>query len=455
MILEDGGTSSNPAGRERPSGAQLAMAFDGRLAVPKLTWSYRLSVAAVLGAMLTLPVVYLAIIVGTGLGVIWYADHAAPMMTIVRPGRATLVLGVLYVSPILAGSLLILFMVLPLFSRRPKGDRPMWVSRAEEPLLYAYVDKLCDTMRAPRPVRIDVTAAANASAHIDNGLFGVVNRKLVLTIGLPLVRSMDLRHFTGVVAHELGHFSQGLSMRFSYAATRINMAFFRLAYVPSRVDVWVISIARSDTHWMFSVMALFCQAALNLTRLLLKGMALASHSLSMRLSRQAEFDADRRAAGIVGGDVLGEVLQNLPFVTAGSTKAIQRAQAGWVKRALPDDLVAVTHLYTKAMSADEKQKLVGTLLAEDARWFDTHPPLFQRVAKLKYPPVEGVLRLNAPARCLFGDFDELCKLATISFYNSALGAHLQPEHLMPLAEFIATTNKKIGKPTKAAAIELD
>jgi hypothetical protein len=37
---------------------------------------------------------------------------------------------------------------------------------------------------------------------------------------------------------------------------------------------------------------------------------------------------------------------------------------------------------------------------------------------------------GAPATCLFKDFEELAKLATIDTYQSILGGMLQPEHLV-------------------------
>jgi len=41
------------------------------------------------------------------------------------------------------------------------------------------------------------------------------------------------------------------------------------------------------------------------------------------------------------------------------------------------------------------------------------------------------MKIQLPATCLFRDFPELCKMATIDAYQSALGSQLQPEHLVP------------------------
>jgi hypothetical protein len=52
-----------------------------------------------------------------------------------------------------------------------------------------------------------------------------------------------------------------------------------------------------------------------------------------------------------------------------------------------------------------------------------------------------VLKLDAPATCLFRDFDELCKLATIDVYQSVLGQALKPEHLVPTPRIVNLKSK--------------
>lgn len=343
------------------TGAQLATAFEGPLERQRVSFGYRVGLAAVAGLMVLLPVVYFGMIAGACWLVWYHATHSVAMFHGVR-GRVVILPGIAYVAPIVAGGLLVLAMVVPLFWRPRRGPKPFWVDRREQPLLYAYVDKLCDVMRAPRPARIDIVAAANASAHVDNGVFGLVRRRLVLTLGLPLARTMTLKQFTGVVAHELGHFSQGSSMRLSYVVHHVN-------------------------GW--------------------------------------------RAARIVGGEAMGEGLQASPFIDAAFGLAVERAQAGWQqRRRLPDDLVAFAHDVYGHLPAPLKDTITGEIPTSEASWFDTHPPLYARVAALMKSKPRGVLTLDAPATVLFKDFDELSKIATIDLYQSTLGNLLQPEHLV-------------------------
>src|SRR5439155_20614652 len=70
----------------------------------------------------------------------------------------------------------------------------------------------------------------NARAGMDGNILGLISRKLVLTIGLPLAAGLDLQDFTGILAHELGHFAQGTAMRLTFIVRRVSFWFFRAVY---------------------------------------------------------------------------------------------------------------------------------------------------------------------------------------------------------------------------------
>lgn len=426
------------------TGTQLAMAFEGTLERRSVPFGYRLGLLFVAVLVVLLPVVYFGVIVAAAWLTYEYAINCVGMVTSIPSGRAVIVMGIIYVAPIVAGGLLVLAMILPLFWRPKRRPKQFWVDRREQPLLFAYVDKLCDVMHTPRPQRIAIAAEPNAAAVLDNGLFGLVSRRLVLTLGLPLAATMDLREFTGVIAHELGHFSQGSSMRLSYLVHRINAWFARMAWRRTSIDGVLDGAVNNGGHWMPILIGVITKMVIGIARLAMKGMAIVSHALTMNLSRQAEFDADSHAARIVGSEAAGKALQDLPTLDAAFRLAITKAKLGWQKRQLPDDLVLATKLLKGHLPPDVKQKLDAAILTSKTSWFDTHPPLFKRVGALKKANLKGVLKLDAPATVLFKDYDELCKMATIDLYQMILGKHLQPEHLVPTKIADPAAVKKSG-----------
>jgi len=98
------------------------------------------------------------------------------------------------------------------------------------------VDRICEEVGAPQPKRIDVDCNVNASAGFRRGMLSMFGNDMVLTIGLPLAAGLTLQEFGGVLAHEFGHFSQGLGMRLSYLVRAIIHWFVRVVYQRDQWD---------------------------------------------------------------------------------------------------------------------------------------------------------------------------------------------------------------------------
>src|SRR4029450_10901664 len=96
-----------------------------------------------------------------------------------------------------------------------KPDEPAKYSLTpqSDPVLFAFIARVCEQVKAPLPSRVDVDCRINASAHFRRGLWSLHSNDLVLTIGLPLVAGLTMEEFAGVLAHEFGHFAQGAGMR--------------------------------------------------------------------------------------------------------------------------------------------------------------------------------------------------------------------------------------------------
>ena len=80
---------------------------------------------------------------------------------------------------------MVFFMIKPLLARRAPSAKPLALNPGAEPLVFAFVTKLCQTVGAPVPARIDVDCQLNASAGFRRGLFSFLGHDLVLTVGLP------------------------------------------------------------------------------------------------------------------------------------------------------------------------------------------------------------------------------------------------------------------------------
>ncbi|MBI3861202.1 MAG: hypothetical protein HY290_04840, partial [Planctomycetia bacterium] len=191
-------------------------AFRGQVVHRQPTWGYRLALLLSAFGLCLLIVAYFACMAGLGYGLYLYATRVVPPSMQIR-GRALIIAVVMHAGVLLAGAAMLYALVAPLFSwtrSRPEG-RLLDVSA--HPVLHCFVRALCTLIGAPLPAEIRLDPTPNAAAGRYGGLFGLVGGRLVLVIGDPLFRGLKLRALAGIIAHELGHFSQakgGLLLRY-------------------------------------------------------------------------------------------------------------------------------------------------------------------------------------------------------------------------------------------------
>lgn len=302
--LADGGRNTREPPAAPPSkkdvARQVLTGLSGQIEPVRVGFLYQAGLVLVALAMLILPLVYVAFVTLIAYGVYWHATRDITIFEGRGNARAKMLA---YVLPIIAGGLLVLFLVKPLFARRVRSSHPLSLSRDDEPLLFAFIDRLCEVVGAPKPKRIDVDTDVNASASFMRGIFGVLTNRLVLTIGLPLVAGLDLRQFTGVLAHEFGHFAQGSAMRLTFVVRSINLWFARVVYERDQWDYKLAQIGREMNHWAVSLILLVAQLGIWLSRRVLWALMWAGHLISSFMLRQMEFDADRYEARVAGSDV--------------------------------------------------------------------------------------------------------------------------------------------------------
>ena len=141
-----------------------------------------------------------------------------------RPPKSDKPVFFLVLGGITAG-LICLFMVKGLFKwrRREDGVR-VEVTEAEQPVLFAFIRRLCQETGAPFPHRVYLVPDVNAAVSFHESFLNLIfpSRKNLI-IGLALVNRLNLGEFKAVLAHEFGHFSQN-SMRlgsYVYTANRV------------------------------------------------------------------------------------------------------------------------------------------------------------------------------------------------------------------------------------------
>jgi Zn-dependent protease with chaperone function len=417
---ESGATAANTASPSSPSSTSRSSRRDagtpleglrGSIAPPAISPLYRLGLAAVLVLLVLLPLIYLALMAGVA-WLTWL--HATQNVTILsgRGGRGRLLV---YVAPLAAGVLMLLFMIKPILARRDHAGKPIVLKPDQEPMLFAFIARICNILKAPVPSEVAIDCQVNASASFRRGLESFGSNDLTLTIGLPLAAGLNSRELAGVLAHELGHFAQGAGMRATYLIRTINGMFARIVYERDEWDVWLQQAKNVD--FRLTLVIWFAQAGIGLNRLILKGLMMLGHACSCFMLRQMEYDADRYEIELAGTDTFISTSEKMPLLSVALMNAFDDAQNALRTKKVPDDLTALMTHHDALLSKVDRDRLLDHQRQEKTGLLDTHPSMRDRVAAARRLGRKGLYRNDAPATTLFRDFAESSRAVTLQHYE--------------------------------------
>jgi hypothetical protein len=391
-------------------------AFERAITPVRAAPLYVLGLFIVAVAMVVLPLIYIAIICCVAYGVYYHATQNVGMLE----GSGTWERFLVFVTPIVVGGILILFMIKPLFARQPTRENRHSLERANEPLLFAFVERLCQTIGAPIPRRIDVDCHVNASAGFRRGLLSLLGRDLVLTLGLPLVVGLNLRQLTGVLAHEFGHFTQGAAMRLTYVIRSVNFWFARVVYERDSWDERLVQWSEQGESRL-RIVLLVARLFVWLTRRILWVLMMTGHAISCWMMRQMEYDADRHESRVAGSETFQSTMSRMQLLGLAAQRAYTGLRDLWREGTLVDNLPMLIATEVGQIP-EELQAAVGKEIEHrKAGPLDTHPADQSRIANARKENAPGVFRLEEPATVLFRDLEGVCKAATRLVYADLIG----------------------------------
>ncbi len=416
---------------------KLHAAFTGDMPRRKPSLFYHLGLIMVALAMVTLPLIYAALIGAIGWGL--YA-HITINHTVFTSGYNVKGAVLVYVAPIVIGVLVLLFLIKPFFARRVHTGNPHRIDRRREPALYDFVAKLARVIGAPVPTEIHVDMDVNAGAQFKSGLRDIWRKELILTIGLPLAAGMKVEQFAGVLAHELGHFAQSAGMGLTYIIRSVNFWFERVVY---EEDHWDERLRHYSTQWglRLALILWIARSGIWLSRRFLWILMRLGHLISCFMLRQMEFDADRVETWIAGSRNFGRTEKAMYALSLARYWAMENLRGAWDDGRLPDDFPALVMANLNKIPADELARDYRGILREArTRWLDTHPATTDRIARANALAQDGLFQpalIQADksmgplyAQCLFRDFVDFSRQVTLDFYRRLIGRQITARQLI-------------------------
>ena len=411
---------------------------DVRLKSSGISLLYHFGLMIVALAMVILPAIYLAIMGAVGYGIYFYATHFKDTILLVPADSVRFFFGklVAYFIPLMFGAAFFLTLFKTFFVRRRKPSRPRALAPEDAPELFPLVQRVCRLVGAPVPRRIYVNCEINAAV----GFRRLMGRDFTLTIGLPLVAGLDLREFTGLLAHELGHLSQSTAMRLSFIIRTVNLWFARGVY---ERDVWDFRLAfwTAVAPRFIAVFLVMAQAGVWLSRRILWCLMMLGHVLSCFMLRQMEYDADRCQIKVAGTSSFIATVHRLRHLSLAAGGAFKHMQKTWLKhRELYDRLPEFILHRARQVSARSSDKALDEALKRKTSWFDSHPADARRISRARRANQPGVLlQRPTPASGLFPQFQNLSRQVTRSQYEIWFGPSFDPNDIVAMENNVQQT----------------
>jgi Zn-dependent protease with chaperone function len=396
-----------------------------------MSTGYRLGLAVVSVMMILLPAIYILLCVGMGYGIYYYATNEYGLLNYHQPGI------VAYVGPMVAGCIGLVFMIKPLFARQKKINAYLEITREQQPRLFQFIDEVCAKVGAPKPVRVRLDNQVNASASFEHGWWGVLTRRLVLTIGLPLAQGLTVSQFGGVLAHEFGHFTQSAAMRFSYVIRTINGWFGRVIYERDSFDAQLLARSKRGNYYSI-IIANIARGFVWLARKILWLLMRAGHAVSAYLMRQMEFDADHYEQEVAGAKNFRETFVLLQLMNAGAQMTGNHLNQLWKNGKLVTNTALLSQRLVATIPGDAVEKLRADLAENKtaAAWHATHPSDPERIARALNRAETGALIGDPPATTLFDAFDPIAEKLTLIDYKERFNLNVKPEALIRTESYL-------------------
>jgi Zn-dependent protease with chaperone function len=398
-----------------PDEQQLLDSLQGTLPPMRTSLGYRVGMVFVAAVMALMLLIYLGLIGGLGWAVVVHITEHAHWLK-AGPWSAL----VFYPLPILAGLIVLLFLIKPLFRGGEEQEEFHRLSEAEQPLLHAFVYKLADMMGTPRPEVIQVDCNVNAAAGFLPTFLGVARGQLVLTLGLPLLAGLELKQLSGVLAHEFGHFAQDAGMRLTFLIRTFYIWFFRIAH---ERDQWDEKLIVWSEQWPIFVSFPLWVARFLLwcTRFVLQVVMFLGQIIGSYMLRQMEYDADRYEAALVGAEVFEQSSRSLRHLEYAMQKSMADLRHAWDGGSLTTDFPHLIALNKENLNEEELEEIKERMEDGEDSLFAIHPSDLERIEAVRETAPTALFSSEEKAGVLLRDFRPLSEQLSLELYERLFG----------------------------------
>lgn len=327
-------------------------------------------------------------------------------------------------------------LIKPVFIRGEHEYQEMLLDPKQEPVLFEFVHRICKVVGSPTPDQIMVDPQVNAAASY---VSGVLDDRLRLVIGLPLVLGLNTRQFAGVLAHEFGHFSQTKGMRLTFIIRSIEMWFQYAVFQRDSFDQKIVEFSESSNLFL-KLPFWFARLVVWITRWILYGLMYVGHFFVSKLLQEMEYDADRHETRLAGGRAFAGTCERISVLSLCQSITFSDLDHYRRMKRLPDNLPAILIANESRLDEEKVKEIQHEILNTPTKWHDSHPSDRDRIHNAAREQTEGIFSIERPSSLLFSDIDGLCKVVTMQTYQDIFGKDFDPSKVNKTDELIEEQN---------------
>lgn len=328
------------------------------------------------------------------------------------------------------------------------------VAAAEQPRLFAFINRLADEAGAPRAHRVFLSPRVNAAVFYDLSVLNLLfpSRKN-LEIGLGLVNAVSLGELKAVLAHEFGHFGQRSMAvgRWVYIAQQIAA---HIIAKRDALDSFLRGLSRVDLRiaWVGWLLSLIVWSIRSLMETVFRVVVIAQRALS----REMELQADLVAVSLTGSDALIHALYKLNVADEAWERSLAFADSEAREKRSVTDLFAVQKRIVEKLrhilddpgygevtpppqDKPDEHRVFKTALAQPPRMWSTHPANCEREQNAKRRYVAAAID-DRSAWDLFDEVPDLKRRMTAHVFRA-----VQEAADVPLDQSLAKLDELFGR----------
>lgn len=376
-----------------------------KIELPRVGVLRKLGTLAVLAVLLLLPVVYAAVLVALAGSMVWLGTSAVGRSL---PSVAFWLLEI-------AAGLLLICLVKRLVEPQRRGLVSYPLELQKEPLLSELLTLVAGQIGSELPKRVLV--------NFDTRLVYRRRGGGELTVGLPLVRCLNVQELAGAMTSQMALARRGSLPGAVGLIRSINSWLWHSVYGESRLDQW-LAVVRQRQHFHAAKLLLPLSAMNWAPRAVLFVPMFIANTVAAGVIRLAERDADVIAARLIGTKALAGLWEReelVDFVWEGVLAELEFLHREQQLPAKLPDHQAVRMLEM----TPELRGILGTTLNQPVeRAFDSRASRPERVAALAAEPASGLLQCEQPAQAVLSSYEELAKRMSRDFYATRFGGQL-------------------------------